>query len=173
VKEMPMSERSQDKAGAHRRLITRLEQQAEDVRRLTAGLDDEQLSRRTVPAKWSLKELVCHLGRIQDVFDARVAAMVGQEQPAIASYEPEDDPDFEGLTRRPASACLQDFFSGRDRLFARLEALGPEQWHRSGRHPEYPNYDVHFAVEYMAHHEAHHIYQMYQRRAPLGRLPHH
>jgi len=168
-----MSERSQDKAGAHRRLITRLEQQAEDVRRLTAGLDDEQLSRRTVPAKWSLKELVCHLGRIQDVFDARVAAMVGQEQPAIASYEPEDDPDFEGLTRRPASACLQDFFSGRDRLFARLEALGPEQWHRSGRHPEYPNYDVHFAVEYMAHHEAHHIYQMYQRRAPLGRLPHH
>jgi hypothetical protein len=168
-----MSEGSQGKTEVHRRLMTRLRQQAEDVRRLTAGLDDEKLSRRTMPSKWSLKELVCHLGRIQDVFDARVAAMVGQERPTIVSYEPEEDPDFEGLTRRPAAVCLQDFFSGRDRLYARLEALRPDQWHRPGRHAEYPDYDVHFAIEYMAHHEAHHIYQMYQRRAPLGPLPHH
>ncbi len=30
---------------------------------------------------------------------------------------------------------------------------------------------VHFAMEYLAHHEAHHIYQMYQRRSPLASLP--
>jgi len=29
-----------------------------------------------------------------------------------------------------------------------------------------------FCIEYMAHHEAHHIYQIYQRRSPFGPLPH-
>ena len=29
-----------------------------------------------------------------------------------------------------------------------------------------------FGVEYMAHHEAHHIYQMFQRRVVFGKLPH-
>ena len=33
--------------------------------------------------------------------------------------------------------------------------------------PQYGGYDVHFCVEYLAHHEAHHIYQMLQRRSPL------
>jgi hypothetical protein len=40
--------------------------------------------------------------------------------------------------------------------------------HRAGRHPEFDHYDVHFQVEYMAHH----IYQMFQRRAPFGQMPH-
>jgi hypothetical protein len=31
---------------------------------------------------------------------------------------------------------------------------------------------VHFCVEYLTHHEAHHLYQMFQRRAPLGVIPH-
>ena len=31
-----------------------------------------------------------------------------------------------------------------------------------------PVYDVHFCMEYMGHHEAHHIFQMFERRAALG-----
>jgi len=26
-------------------------------------------------------------------------------------------------------------------------------------------------MDYLAHHEAHHVYQMFQRRTPLGRIP--
>src|SRR5437867_688330 len=115
-----MSEQAHGKHEAHRRLVARLREQAEDVRRMTAGLDDEKLSRRTVPEKWSLKELVCHLERIQDVFAARVDAMAGQQDPAIVSYEPEGDPEFEAMTRRPAAECLKGFFSGREKLYARL-----------------------------------------------------
>jgi hypothetical protein len=167
-----MVEQNHGKHEAHRRLVTRLKDQAEDVRRLTATLDEEKLSRRNAAGKWSLKELVCHLSRLQGIFIERVSAMTGQDRPTIVSYEPEEDPDFEGLTRRPASVCLEEFFSGRDRIVGQLEGLEPGQWHRPGHHAEFPNYDVHFAVEYMAHHEAHHIYQMYQRRAPFGALPH-
>lgn len=47
-----MEERNRrDKQESHRRVIARLAQQAEDVRRLTAGLAEERLATRTIPEK--------------------------------------------------------------------------------------------------------------------------
>ncbi len=161
-----------DKHEAHRRLVGRLEYQAADVRRLTLGLEEAGLATRTVVGKWSLKELVAHLWRVQQIFEARIDAVLSENNPAISRYEPEGDPEFAALAERPAAQLLDGFLAARDRLARRLEQLTPAEWHRPGRHPEFPNYDVHFQVEYMAHHEAHHVYQMYQRRQPLGRIPH-
>ena len=76
------------------------------------------------------------------------------------------------MTVRPAAEALSRFLEDRERLAQRLEKLSPAEWHRPGRHPEFAHFDVHFQIEYMGHHEAHHIYQMFQRRVPLGKLPH-
>jgi hypothetical protein len=161
-----------DKHEAHRKLIFRLGEMADDVCRITAGLDEGALATRTIPDKWSLKELVCHLLRVQEVFEGRVEAMLAAENPPIARYDPEGDQAFEKMVSRPAQETLAAFLESRRRFADRLAKLSPAEWHRPGRHPEFPHYDVHFQVEYMAHHEAHHIYQMFQRRAPLGKMPH-
>jgi hypothetical protein len=157
---------------AHHRLVRRLREQAEDVRRLTSGLTEDQIAARTVDGKWSVKELVCHLRRLQDVFAARVDAMLTRDRPAFESYEPDDDPVFDEMVRRPAIESINEFLTGRDRFAGRLATLDRREWHRGGAHPKWTPYDVHFAVEYMLHHEAHHIYQMLERRLPLGPLPH-
>jgi len=169
---MPEHHTHSDKHEAHRRLIARLRQQADDVRRIAAGLDEASLAKRTIPEKWSLKELVCHLHRVQQVFEGRIASMLAQDNPAITVYSPDDDAAFEKMLSRPAKDALAAFFEDRERLAAQWEELSPGEWHRPGRHPEYPHYDVHFQVEYMVHHEAHHIYQMFQRRTPFGKMRH-
>lgn len=169
---MPEHHTHSDKHQAHRLLVARLRQQADDVVRITAGLDETSLAKRTVPDKWSLKELVCHLHRVQQVFEGRVQSMLAQDNPAITVYSPDDDAAFEKMVALPGKDTLAAFLEDRERLAAQWEELSPGEWHRSGRHPEYPHYDVHFQVEYMAHHEAHHIYQMFQRRTPLGKMPH-
>jgi hypothetical protein len=161
-----------DKHEAHRKLVARLRELTEDVRRITAGLDENSLATRTIPDKWSLKELVCHLLRVQDVFEGRVEAMLAEENPPIARYDPEGDKEFDKMTARPGQETLAGYFKSRQRFADRLAKLSPEEWHRRGRHSDFPHYDVHFQVEYMLHHEAHHIYQMFQRRAPLGKMPH-
>ena len=161
-----------DKHEAHRRLVARLRLQAEDVRRLASELDEESLARRLKPAQWSLKELVCHLWLVQQVFEGRIEAMVAEDRPPIVRYDPDLDAAFEAMAARPAAESLAGFSAERAKLADRLEALSPAEWHRPGRHQDFPHYDVHFQVEYMVHHEAHHIYQMLQRRAPLGKLPH-
>ncbi len=169
---MPEPHAHSDKHEAHKKLIARLREQAEDVRRITAGLDETALAKRTVADKWSLKELVCHLLRVQQVFDGRIQAVLAQENPAIARYDPEGDAEFDKMVARPVQDSLAAFFQNREHFAQRLEKLSPGEWHRPGRHPEFPHFDVHFQIEYMGHHEAHHIYQMFQRRMPLGKMPH-
>jgi hypothetical protein len=146
--------------------------QADDVRRLTSGLEDALLAKRTVADKWSLHELVCHLWRVQQVFEGRIENMLAEESPQIVPYDPDADAFFQEMTRRPGGESVAGFLAGRERMAKRLEGLTPAEWHRPGLHPEYPNYDVHFQVEYMVHHEAHHMYQMFTRRQPLGKVPH-
>lgn len=158
-------------AAAHARVIDRLRLHAEDVRRLAGGLDETVLATRAVPGKWSLKELVCHVWRVQELFRGRLETMLGEEDPQIVTYAPDGDPAFDRMAAGPASEPLSRFSRDREELVQRLEGLSAAQWHRTGRHPEYPHYSVHFAMEYLAHHEAHHIYQMYQRRSPLASLP--
>jgi hypothetical protein len=156
---------------AHARLVQRLRDQADDVRRMVAGLDEETLSKRTIPDKWSLKELVSHVLRVQRLYSERLETMLSQENPTLTSYQPEGDAVFQKLAGRPAEETLATYLAERERHVDRLEDLSPSEWHRSAQHPEYEHYDVHFQTDYLAHHEAHHIYQMLLRRAPLGKLP--
>jgi hypothetical protein len=156
---------------AHARLVQRLRDQADDVRRMVAGLDEETLSKRTIPDKWSLKELVSHVLRVQRLYSERLETMLSQENPTLTSYQPEGDTAFEKIAGRPAEETLATYLAERERHVDRLEDLSPSEWHRSAQHPDYTHYDVHFQTDYLAHHEAHHIYQMLLRRTPFGPLP--
>ncbi len=157
---------------AHRRLVEKLEFQGAEIRRLCTGLEEDAIAKRPESGKWSVKEVLAHVTRIQEIFEGRLEALLTQEKPPIVSYSPERDADFEAVAAKTSAELLKLFDAGRARIVARLIPLSPEQWHRSGTHPDYPSYDVHFCMEYMAHHEAHHIYQMFERRAAFAPAPH-
>ena len=159
-----------DQDRARRELVARLRQLASDVRRLTAGFDDLTLRRRTVAEQWSLIELVCHVRVVQQLFEGRIDAMLERDAPAFESYAPEDDAAFATLiASHPGHEEVQRFLADRDRFTRRLETLTPDQWQRIGRHPTFGIFEIQFLVEYMAHHEAHHVYQMFTRRVPFVR----
>jgi hypothetical protein len=161
-----------DKHAVHLKLVDRLRRQAAEVKRLTQGLDEPALATRTVPGKWSLKELVCHFRRMEEIFGERFNRLLTEDNPSVIPYTPDGDEAFLNLAEQSTENVLEDYLCEREALCRRLESLTPADWHRKGRHPEFEHYDVHFQTEYMAHHEAHHIYQLFQRRAPLGKLPH-
>jgi uncharacterized protein (TIGR03083 family) len=166
-----MNDGSRADRAAHARLVQRLRDQADDVRRLVAGLDEDLLAKRTVADKWSLKELVAHVLKVQRVFSERLETMLAQDNPTMISYSADNDPAFEKMAARPGEETVAAFLAERERHLDRLEDLSPAEWHRGATHPDFPHYDVHFQTDYLAHHEAHHIYQMLQRRTPFGKLP--
>lgn len=163
-----MASPAPERPDPNRRLLRRLEIQAYDVERLVAGLSEEALARRPDPEKWSLKELLAHLWITQRLFAARAEKMLFEQNPPIEPYDPAEDRDFPRLAARPAMRILAEFLNERAALVGRLAALRPEEWSRRGEHPEFPNYHLRFLVEYMVHHEAHHLYQMFRLRSQLG-----
>ena len=96
-----MTEQSDRRANnddaVYRRLVERLRRQGAEIGELTSELDDEALSRRTLPDKWSLKELVCHLWRLQRLFEDRIELMLTKDDPVLLPYTPDVDPDFAKL----------------------------------------------------------------------------
>jgi hypothetical protein len=165
------SEATTADTAAHARIAARLRDHAVEIQRLLAGLDESTLVQRTAAGKWSLKELLCHVARVQRVFDARLDTLLSEDNPEIANYAAEGDLLFEEMVDHPAAVTLEDFLTERGLLLSRLEKLTLDEWHRPGRHPEIANYDVHLQMDYLAHHEAHHVYQMFERRTPLGKIP--
>jgi len=155
----------------HTRLVFRLREQAEDIRRIVAGLDESLQTAHPQSGRWSLKELVCHLWRVQEVFESRIEAMLTDTNPSLEPYGPDNDREFEEKMKSPGCEVVEGLLADREELVALMESLSPADWRQRGIHPEYSRYDVQFAIEYLAHHEAHHIYQMFQRRALVAR-PH-
>jgi uncharacterized damage-inducible protein DinB len=160
------------KLEAHRRILNRLRDQARDVKHLTGGLSADELARQVVEGKWSLKELAGHLWRVQQVFEERLDKMLGAENPKLESWNPENDPAFDRMLEKAPAQVVEGYLAARASFLDRLDKLTPAEWHRPAQHPDYPMYDVHFMIEYLTHHEAHHLYQMYHRRAQLGKIPH-
>jgi hypothetical protein len=161
-----------DKHAMHLALVQRLRAQAAEVKRLAAGLDESTLATRGVPGKWSMKELICHCRRMESVFGDRFSRMLTEETTMVPYDNPDADEIFLAMTKRPTADVLAEYLEEREALCRKLEALTPVEWHRKATHPQFPHYDLHFQAEYMAHHEAHHIYQLFQRRVPYGKLPH-
>lgn len=97
----------------------------------------------------------------------RIEAMLTEHNPVFAPYAQDNDPEFVEKLQNTSPALLDGMLSDREQLLALLDSLRPSDWRKHGIHPEYPHYDIQFAVEYLVHHEAHHIFQMFQRR-PIG-----
>src|SRR5215470_18625881 len=108
-------------SNSHARVIERLKSSGEDVRRLCRDLDEITVSRRTEPEKWSVKEILAHLAKLQEVFEQRVDAILAKEGAPITSYDPEKDAEFAAFAKKSADEIWKGFDEGRRRLVAKLE----------------------------------------------------
>jgi len=148
-------------------LVRRLSEQAEDVRLMMRGLSEEAMNARVEDKKWSLKEIVAHLYRCQKVFEARIVIMVTDDNPAVTVYDFDVDPEFNDVLNRPAQELVMGFVTTRALVVGQLTTYSDAEWGRPGRHPQIEDYNVEKQVEHMLYHEAHHIYEIMQRRAHL------
>lgn len=151
-------------------LVRRLSEQAEDVRRLMRGLSEEAVSARVEEKKWSLKEIVAHLYRCQKVFEARIVAMITEDNPTVTIYDPDVDPEFADVLNRSAQELVMGFVTTRALVVGQLTTYSDAEWGRPGRHPQIEDYNVEKQVEHLLYHEAHHIYEIMRRRSQLDTL---
>ncbi len=149
-------------------MLAQLEQQAEYLRGIVAGLDEAHLMRPPAQGKMSLKQMAVHLAHTNELFAERLEHMLTLDSPPVKVIDAGLE-DLESYKKADLVRVMEKFVRGRARLIERLSRIYPHDWERRAAHPEYHRYDVQMAVEHLLLHEAHHLYHMEQMRAALDR----
>ena len=120
------------------------------------------VKRRPRAGRWSLHEHACHLAACEGVIAGRLELMLGGDHPAIPPHQPSPEDEAGALLELDLGGCLARFAADRRALVERLRSLAPEQWERTGEHPEYERFTVFTLARQAALHDLLHAFRMEQ-----------
>ena len=140
-------------------VLAQLERGPALIRGLIASVPARDLTRRPQPAKWSAHEHACHLAVMEPMWAARVERILTEDNPAIVSYEP-DDEDPNRLLAMVLEEALDEFERGRKRLVARLGDVPVDAWRRPATHTSHARYSLFLMCRHIALHDALHGYRI-------------
>ena len=146
--------------GATDHVIAALERAPDVLIAMVQQADPTMLKRRPPSGKWSVHEHACHLAAVDPRFFERLDAMLSRTHPVIQSYDPGRDDHADALLGVDLEEALTQFRRNRARLVARLRALGPAEWARTGDHEEYNSYSVFTMFRHLALHDFFHGYRI-------------
>jgi rubrerythrin len=138
-------------------IIAMLAQNAEDLRRLVADLNEDVTSKAPSANEWSIHEHVKHFSDTQDMLDTRIELMLNHDNPnltALAVYEFAKQEE-----QRPSTTqdVLSTFCDKRANCVSKLESLPLKDLWRTGSHPEFGQLTIIRQSAYMAFHEQSHL----------------
>jgi len=120
----------------------------------------ELLERRPATGRWSIHEHACHLAEVHPLFFKRLDRMLTWDHPPIEPYFPDQDEAADLLLSRDLDEALERFVVDRTRLLECLRELSPDQWRRTGEHPEYRHYSLFVMFRHLALHDLFHAYRI-------------
>lgn len=104
--------------------------------KLIDGLSSRQLSKRPAPDKWSIAEIIGHLADTELVMAARCRWIACEDNPLLLPFDQERWTAGWRKTKEPAAQALHRFRAIRQSQLRLFRTAGPEQWLRTGNHPE-------------------------------------
>ena len=105
-------------------------------------LDEESAARlptgKTGEEEWSIKEQLVHLRQMERSYDAWVAACLRQVDPELGSIRPEPAPvALQDANQHPVRELLAGLASEREYTLAVISRLSPDDYDRTGTHPNF------------------------------------
>lgn len=129
---------------------------------LLEGVKEEDLQKRSQANKWSIFEILAHLGRYQEVFRDRYTAILRAGQVSFGRYRSDEDPDFTAWREKYLADLLTNMKKDRKQIAEEILSLDSDNLAKTGTHPMLGTMDIRKWVEFFLLHEAHHLYQVFQ-----------
>lgn len=139
-----------------------------ELRRLTAGLSDEELTRREGPGKWSILQVVRHLADTEIVYGYRLRLILAEDDPDVPAYDQDQWAENLGYQDADLETTLDELETGRKSTLRLLRGLDAAQWQRSGRHAERGLESVRHIFRLLAAHDLIHLRQIRRIREAHG-----
>lgn len=130
------------------------------LRAATVGLTNAQLTTPEAPGKWSVLNIVQHLGQAEIALGFRYRKVLAEDGPSLPAIE--QDPWVEGLfpDEVDLEEALENFESVRLVNLRLLRRVSGDQWARHGMHTQRGRETLAHMVRLYAAHDAYHLYQI-------------
>lgn len=129
---------------------------------ILSEISDDALE-RSIPGKWSAREVLAHLARYQDVFLGRIRRLQTESNPMLPRYRAEDDPEWLSWITRRRTEVLQILRTQREILVHEVANMTAAQLARTAVHPRFGQMTTVQWLEFFLLHEAHHLLAVLQR----------
>lgn len=106
--------------------------QADEIRRLAAGIPPERETFRYAPGKWSIREILGHMGDGERVFGYRALCISRGDPASLPGFDQDDYVATAAFDTWTAAELAEDFARMRASNLVLLEHLAPAQWAQAG-----------------------------------------
>jgi DinB family protein len=142
------------------RPLTVLAATASGLERFIEGVPASALRRRPAADKWSVSEIVAHLGDAEIVTGFRIRSILGAPGTAIAAYDQDSWVTSGHYETRDPRKSVEQFRVLREANLALLTSLTPGQWQQYGMHSERGQETIEQIVRLTAGHDMNHLQQI-------------
>ena len=133
---------------------------ARKLARLIKGVPAGELRRRPAADKWSVSEILAHLGDAEIVIGFRIRLILGTPGIPIAAYDQDSWVTSGHYEKRVPRKSVELFSAVREANLALLKSLTPEQWKQYGMHSERGQETLEQIVRMTAGHDLNHLQQI-------------
>jgi hypothetical protein len=109
-----------------------MRRQIDAMRALVGGLDEAHAAARYAPGKWSVKEVVGHLGDAERVFAYRLLRIGRGDGTPLPAFDENAYVPAGEFGRRPMPDLLDEWISARRATLALVAGLPAAAWTRAG-----------------------------------------
>jgi hypothetical protein len=127
---------------------------------LIKNVPPSKLRKRSAPDKWSVTEILAHLGDAEIVTAWRIRAILGAPGTPIQAYDQNAWVAAGRYSERHPRQCLELFRAVREANLMVLKSLKPEQWTHHGVHAERGEETIERILHMMAGHDLNHLQQI-------------
>lgn len=109
---------------------------------------------------WNTVAVMCHLRDFEAIFFERARLMDGEDNPALGPVDHEALATENDYNHQQLSEVLREFNETRAAFLEWLHGLTPEQFKKTGTHPEHEHFSIFEQVVQIGTHDVDHLEQM-------------
>jgi len=130
------------------------------LERLIKGVPAGKLRKRPAPGKWSVSEILAHLGDAEIAGSFRMRHILGTPGTPVAAFDQDAWVTSGHYEKRDPRKSLELFRTLRQANLALFKSLTPEQWKHWGMHSERGQESIEHIVRMFAGHDLNHLKQI-------------
>ena len=139
----------------------KLNHQVHEISGLLQPLSNEFINEKHKADKWSIHEIIAHLGRYQEIFEERIKLIVVGDEPKFGRYRADEDGLFTLWVAKGNEQILEDMLNKRVELAMMIRNLSAEDHIKKGTHPVLGTLNIFEWTQFFLYHETNHIYQIF------------